>query len=189
MSDLPKDVRVFERLFGPIYYEMPEPWQNLHTVDGRHHYFGEAEVLRGENFLMRILASLLRLPPSSNVPVELIIEKQGDGETWSRLFGESHFKTYLFLKEEDKDIFAEDIFVRERFGPISFGIALTIDNNRVYWAIAKWWLFGLPLPKLFAPISNTIEYIDDQGRYAFDIDLSVIFFGRLIAYRGWLKTD
>ena len=46
----------------------------------------------------------------------------------------------------------------------------------------------MPLPKFLAPLSQTKEFIDDKGRYAFDIDLSVPLFGRLIAYRGWLET-
>ena len=52
-----------------------------------------------------------------------------------------------------------------------------------------WWLFGVKLPKALVPISKTIEYVDNEGRYAFDIDLHIRFLGPLIAYKGWLDVE
>lgn len=176
---------LFQRLFKEQFARMPVPWQNFHNAIGEHQFEGEAEVLRGQNFVTSLLAFLLRLPPASEVPVKLVIRKKGEGETWARHFGDHFFQTFLFLHNETKNSDGQ-FLLRERFGPFCFGIALTVHAETVQWSIDRWWFAGVPLPKFLAPLSQTKEFIDDKGRYAFDIDLSVPLFGRLIAYRGWL---
>jgi hypothetical protein len=178
---------LFQRLFKDHFVRLPDPWQTFHTAIGEHQFDGEAEVLRGSNFITTFLAFLLRLPPASEVPVKLVIQKKREGETWARHFGDHFFQTYLFLGEETKNSDGQ-FLLRERFGPFCFGIALTAHSETVEWRIDRWWFFGVPLPKFLAPLSQTKEFIDDKGRYAFDIDLSVPLFGRLIAYRGWLNV-
>lgn len=179
---------LFQRLFSTQFEMMPRPWQIFHTATGHHVYEGEAEVIRGESLILRGLATLLRLPPSSKVPVKLLIEKQGLGESWSRYFGQSFFSTVLNLDEKNETA-KVGFYLRERFGPLCFGIVLTVEDKTVVWSIDRWWFFHIPLPKFFAPRSETKEFVDDEGRYAFDIDLSVPFLGRLIAYRGWLNVE
>ena len=183
-----KEGSLFPQLFASRFSSMPQAWQKFHTVSGEHCYEGEAEVIRGESLLLRILASVLRLPPTSKVPVKLVIKKEEDFERWSRFFGDSFFSTVLF-SDEKKTSGQQYYYLRERFGPLCFGIVLTVEAETVIWRIDRWWFFKMPLPKLFAPKSETKEFIDTHGRYAFDIDLSVPFLGRLIAYRGWLVVD
>lgn len=178
---------LFQRLFKDNFARLPGPWQKFHSAIGIHQFEGEAEVLRGGHLVTSTLAFLLRLPPASKVPVKLVIEKKGEGETWARYFGDHFFQTFLFLGEETRNSDGQ-FLLRERYGPFCFGIALTAHTETVEWSIDRWWFFGVPLPKFLAPLSQTREFIDDEGRYAFDIDLSLPLFGRLIAYRGWLKT-
>ncbi len=183
-----EETSLFPSLFASRFSSMPLPWQIFHTVTGEHIYEGEAEVIRGENFLLQIMAILLRLPPTSKVPVRLILKKQGEFESWSRHFGDSFFSTVLFLDEKNHSDHNR-FFLKERYGPLCFGIVLKVQDDMVFWDIDRWWLFGLPLPQLLAPKSQTKEFLNAQGRYAFDIDLSVPLLGRLIAYRGWLKVQ
>ena len=178
---------LFHRLFKDHYQTMPTPWQKFHKATGVHQFEGEAEVLRGQNFVTSLLAFLLRLPPAAQVPVRLVIQKKGEGETWSRYFGDSHFQSFLFLDDLTQNEKGQYL-LRERFGPFCFGIALTLEQQSIQWTIDRWWVLGVPMLKLLAPLSQTKEFIDEQGRYAFDIDLSVPLFGRLIAYKGWLVT-
>lgn len=182
------DTSLFQRLFKTQFQTMPKPWQIFHTAIGHHEFEGEAEVIRGKNIILQALATLLRLPPTSKVPVKLVIEKQGLGESWARYFGKSFFSTVLYL-DEKKETAEDGFYLRERFGPLCFGIVLTVEDKTVVWSIDRWWFFHIPLPKFFAPRSKTKEFVDDEGRYAFDIDLSVPFLGRLIAYRGWLNVE
>ena len=184
---------LFKRLFLDHYNSMPRPWRTLHDCTDLHFFNGEAEVIRGGNFFTTLFAMILRLPPSSQVSVQLRLEKAGEGEIWSRRFGDSHFETYLYLdssrnnKQASSD--QSEFYLIEKYGPISFGIQLKQQIDCVEWSIDKWWFWGVPLPAVFAPLSETKEFIDEEGRYAFDIDLSLPFFGRLIAYRGWLETE
>jgi len=177
---------LFQRLFTTRFNSMPLPWQIFHKAVGQHEFEGESEVLRGESLILQLLATLLRLPSTSQVPIKLVIEKKGEGERWSRYFGKSYFSTYLYLDDKNKP-YEEHFYLRERFGPLCFGLVLSIEDETVFWRIDRWWFFSVPLPKFFAPRSQTKEFIDAKGRYAFDIDLSVPLLGRLIAYRGWLK--
>ena len=50
------------------------------------------------------------------------------------------------------------------------------------------WVF-LGLPRFLAPRSDTREYQDEQGRFRFDVRLSLPLIGLLAHYRGWLMPE
>lgn len=187
-----KQASLFKRVFGPAYFTLPSGWQQLHDVNDHHVYHGEAEVERGTHWVTKLLASLLRLPPSSVVPVGLYFTRHGEGEIWERRFGDSGFKTYLSepavsaLPLDEPGTFN----LNERFGPLNFTITLRIEEDKVRWDLDSCKFLGISFPGFLVPVSETVEFIDPStGRYCFDIDLSLFYFGRLIAYRGFVELD
>lgn len=185
----PSEDMLFLELFGNRFEEMPKAWKKFHMVTGTHCHCGEAVVRRGSNLMMRLLATVVRLPPISKVGVELTIVKSGNGESWQRVFGSSVFKTQLSPARGGGDLRLE-----ECFGPFRFEVQLIVGNDDalgkiVNWEIINWWFLGIRLPQWLAPISKTIEFQDSEGRYGFDIDLELRFFGRLISYQGWLVIE
>lgn len=76
--------------------------------------------------------------------------------------------------------------LRERFGPLSFVIRLHVADDRVEWPIVSWRFLGLPIPVTLAPKSQTAEFVDEDGRFRFDVAISVPLVGPVVRYRGWL---
>ena len=172
---------LFRFIFGPRFDRLPAAWQQFHSVKDRHIYEGEAEVARGTGFVASVLCLLLRLPQTGAVPVQLVLEKEGKGERWARTFGASSFETRLSPAHSERGY-----FLYERFFPFCFFVELEVVGETVGWHLRGWRFFGVPLPRLFIPKSKTVERVDAEGRYQFDIELSLPLFGRLIAYQGWL---
>ncbi len=175
---------LFREIFGPRFDDMPKVWRVFHSVSAKHCYHGEAEVVRGKGVLIKMLSWVLKLPPTSRVPVVLTVEKHNQTEVWRRQFGASAFSTALSLANGETSF-----CLYETYFPFRFCVALDVEKTKVHWSLHDWWFLGVRLPKALMPISKTIEYIDEEGHYAFDINLRIRFLGPLIAYRGWLEVE
>ena len=79
--------------------------------------------------------------------------------------------------------------MRERFGPLSFDIALKAEEGRLTYPVVAGRCAGLPLPRVLLPVSDTAESVDAKGRVTFDVAVSLPWFGRIVRYRGWLVPD
>lgn len=171
----------FYRVLGEQFYQLPKSWQAFHTFTGEQHYEGRAQVARGKGFA-NLIASIMGLPKAGgDVRVILQTTAVRGGERWQRQFGSSCFETILY--RADNAVFG---YFYEQFGPLRFSINVSVKEATLEWQIVGWSFFGLPLPRFFTPISETIEFEDELGSYSFDIDLKLKLFGRLIAYKGWL---
>ncbi len=172
---------LFCSIFGKDFYKLPATWQQFHTVENCHVYEGMSAVERGEGLFVGLLCRALGFPPTSEVPVRLIVERRGEGERWQRVFGSSGFSTTLIAARGEGPI-----CLYECLFPFRFCVELIASDNQVSWRLVRWWFLGLPLPRFLMPRSQTVEFVDEKGRYSFDIQLDIAFFGPLIAYRGWL---
>ena len=138
---------------------------------------------RGTGFLPRLVASLFGFPPAtSSIAVGVTKEKTGRGEKWTRRFGEKSFVSHLSRKPGD----GQGV-LRERFGPFSFILKLAARNGRVEWPVERWRFLGIPMPRALMPKSETSEEIGRDGRFRFDVSISVPFAGLVVRYRGWLE--
>jgi hypothetical protein len=52
--------------------------------------------------------------------------------------------------------------------------------------VKREWFLGVPVPKVFRPQSDAREFVDEQGRFNFDVKITLPFVGLLAHYRGWL---
>lgn len=75
----------------------------------------------------------------------------------------------------------------ESFGRINFAMAVTEREGRMALVLRNWDIAGLPLPRFLLPSSSAFEHGAD-GRFNFDVDISLPLFGRVVHYQGWLEA-
>ena len=134
----------------------------------------------------RLAAAVFGLPSAADqVPVVVEIEPDAQGrERWRRDFGGRWFASSLSAAPAPGRVI-------ERFGLLAFELDLPVGAAGVLgMPVLAWRIGALRLPRAWAPVSSTREYVDDAGRFAFDVELRLPFgLGRLTRYRGWLVPD
>ncbi|MFG1346590.1 DUF4166 domain-containing protein [Xanthobacter autotrophicus DSM 431] len=175
---------LFAHALGPDFARLPHPVKDLHTVVDLRRWRGMAEVSNGPGRLARLVRMLMRFPKAGRaVPVEVTMERLGEGEVWTRSFAGRRFRSHLSCRPEGAG------GVRERFGPFSFDIGLSVRDGRLLYPVAAGRLFGLPLPRALLPVSTSFEEADDAGRATFDVAIALPLAGAIVRYRGWLRPD
>ena len=53
----------------------------------------------------------------------------------------------------------------------------------------RWRFLGIAMPRGLAPTSQSSEEIGRDGRFRFDVSISLPFVGPVIRYRGWLEPS
>ena len=176
---------VFEENLGRETFEMmPAALRALHGHAGVPVWSGQSEVKAAGRFLPRLLAKLFGFPASgSEIPVTVTVDRDTDEdgsgrEAWVRNFSGQRFSSVL-RHHQDGTFW-------ETFGPFSFRLGLAADRNGLVMPVTGWKLGALPLPRFLAPRSRTREYEDEQGRFCFDVELTLPGLGLFAHYKGWL---
>jgi hypothetical protein len=172
---------LMERVLGGDFAKLPPAMRRLAEVHDIDRFVGMASVERGTGLLSRLIGGIIGFPPITDaVEVEVTKTVTAAGETWTRRFGDRSFVSHLSHRV------AEHGILRERFGPMSFSIKLTLNGERVLWPVERWRYFGIPMPRALRPKSDTVESIDEQGRFRFHVDISLPVVGFVVRYQGWL---
>ena len=175
----PAGAPLYARVLGDAYARLPAEVRALH--DDPAPMEGKATVTRGRNPLGQLLAALLGFPQAGHVPVRVAFVRGEDGaEVWRRDFGGKSFKSRQF---EGRGRWAG--LIRERFGPVTVGLAPVVKPGKLELVVRRWSLFGVVLPTALAPRGPAFEHVLD-GHFAFDVTIAHPLFGVLVAYRGWL---
>jgi Domain of unknown function (DUF4166) len=174
------DQALFPGLLGDHWHQLAIPVQCMHGDAKRVLARGAADVEGATHLPARCLRRLLGLPePGLQQALEVMIERNGTRETWTRRFALGQMRSVL-------DRVIDTPLLREQLGPITLRFELLRDDNVIDWRLSGARIFGLPLPRaLFGEVLSRSGERD--GRYTFDIDTRLPLFGRLIAYRGWLE--
>lgn len=183
-----------ERAVGPALFEtvlgvqavamMPAAIRAFHANDVEPVWQGRAEVTRGNGAGIGLICRLFGLPAAgTELPVTVSVTR-GDSlddncEIWTRNFAGQRFQSRLRVDRSGE--------LREAFGPFSFTLAAVGNRDGLVLPIAGWRVFGLPLPRFLMPSAQARETVDADGRFRFDVKLTLPFFGLLAHYRGWLK--
>ncbi|MET1411500.1 DUF4166 domain-containing protein [Roseibium sp. HPY-6] len=172
---------LFRRALGHEFDKLPATVRALHSVVGKHDWIGEARVTRGSSVLGKLVCRLIGFPPESKqTPVSVTIERQQDAEIWHRDFGGKCFSSTLTLRNDQSRG-----HVYERFGLMKFNIDLTFDGERLHFPVTRASLLGIPLPGWLLPRSEATEF-QDNGRFNFDVMVSLPGIGQLVRYQGFL---
>lgn len=176
---------MFHAALGDAYERLHPALQDLHRVAGSRVFRGHSQVRRGSGVLASLVCALFSFPkPSEHVDVTVRMERHGEAERWTRVFGGSVFHSVLRAgRPRGSGV------VWERFGPFAFAIGLVVsaDGTRLEYPVQRGVLLGcIPIPKPLLPVSQTAESVDERGRPRFDMSVSIPLVGFVVGYRGTL---
>ncbi|TPJ46117.1 SDR family oxidoreductase [Mesorhizobium sp. B2-7-1] len=178
-DDTDKAKALYPDLLGDAWTDLPAEIRAMH--EGAAMADGRASVERGGGMLSRLAARLIGFPSAgTDIPVKVRFDIGADGETWTRTFGAHRFSSRQFPGSG-----RSERLLCERFGPLTFAMALVVDENRLRLALRRWSFLGLPLPMWLCPRSNAYETVED-GRFRFHVEISHPAAGLIVRYRGWL---
>lgn len=173
-------VPLFEQVLGAGFGQLPAQLRALHSVRQRQRWSGRGEVVRGTHWLVAPCAWLVRLPPSSSVPVSVEFVVDATGERWNRQFGAARMHSTLWQRKGR---------LFEQLGTVRFRFGLRVKDGQILWRAERAWAFGLlPLPASWFAQAHCHER-EQAGRYEFLVDVSMPLIGRLIRYEGWLLPE
>ena len=159
-------------------------WLPRRIVGCRWHGIWVLRISRGgtDRGGMRVLGigpdgPVMRFPPeAADVPLTVRMDRRGDAEVWIREFAGCRFRSTLRLHRGQ---------MTERFGALTFAIALRVQGGVLQYPVTKGWFLGIPMPRWALPRSDTAEGADG-GRATFDVALSLPVIGPVVRYQGWL---
>lgn len=172
---------LYRRVLGNSYDMLPAPLRRLHDIVGPAAAAGTASVTRGNGMLARLVAACAGFPRAGeNVSVQVAFRTAAGGETWRRTFAGRSFAS---AQEEGSGRWQH--LIVERFGPLSFALALVVEGGRLRLVMRGWRALGVPMPVALAPRIDSFEHAED-GRFNFHVEIGHRLTGPIVCYRGWL---
>jgi Domain of unknown function (DUF4166)/Saccharopine dehydrogenase NADP binding domain len=184
--DWPLRRSIFADALGRDAYEaLPERLRAFHGAFGYPVWRGRADVDAATGLLARLVGGIIGLPVSGrNVPVTVTVERffsangRAPDETWTRNFDGKIFSSRLATGRKRE--------VTETFGPIAFTLGVAASNGGLSLPVTGWRFGGILMPRVLAPRSESREFTGEDGRFHFDVRISLPWLGLLAHYRGWL---
>jgi hypothetical protein len=173
---------LYQRILGDAWHELPAPVRTMHQCASPQVAAGRADVRRGRNLLARMVATVIGFPAAGEqVPVRGEFTPSARGERWTRTFADRSFASF-----QSEGGGASAHLLRERFGPLTFDLALVVDDAKLRLVVRHWSLWGLPLPLILAPGGDSFEMVVDD-RFHFHVEIRQRLIGLIVSYRGWLE--
>jgi hypothetical protein len=180
-DDTPIEQPLYARVLGSAWDELPVAIRNMHDVGGAAAAEGRASVERGRGFLARVAAAVIDFPQTAaDVAAQVRFTAANGGEIWTRQFGRQTFSSRQFPGRG-----RSQHLLCERFGALTFAIALVLEQERLRLVLRRWSVFGMPLPLWLAPRAVSHEAAED-GRFRFYVEIGHPLCGLIVRYAGWL---
>lgn len=178
---LPDGAPLYERILGSAWKELPAEIRAMHQVETTALAEGRAGVERGQGFLARLAGAVIGFPAATaDTPVRVRFDVTHGVETWTRSFGAETFHSAQFAGTGQ-----DEVLLYERFGPLSFAMALVLKDGRLSLVLRHWRAFGIPMPMFLCPRSTAHESVE-EGRFHFHVEIGHPLTGLIVRYRGWL---
>jgi hypothetical protein len=175
---------LYAQILGGAWDRLPAEIRAMHDFGDVAVAEGRGDVERGGGVLARLVGLVMGFPKASpDTPVQVRFTVTNGVETWTRRFGADSFSSRQFAGGG-----RSDRLVCERFGPLTFAMALVVDGERLSLDLRRWSLFGLPMPMSLCPRCEAYEVVE-AGRFRFHVALSHPWMGPIIRYRGWLVPN
>lgn len=181
MRGMTTDESLFPALLGPVWAGLAAPVRRAHGGRSSIVLRGEADVVGSDSRAARLLRQLLGVPaPGPAQPLIVEIERDDDGEWWTRRFARGRMQSRLSAGPDRR--------LHERLGPVLLCFRLEADGGAIHWHLLGARLLGLPLPRGW--LGHVLARSGADGdRYAFTVEASLPGIGRWIGYRGTLEVD
>lgn len=171
---------VFASALGAGFTRMPAIVREVHAPAPSIELSGRADIEGAAGLFAKTVALLFGFPRSqSDAEARVRIEQAGDAEIWTRTFGATFRSRVAATGEPGR--------LTERFGPVTFDLAITADETGFSLAVLGWRFLGLPVPARLAPTTMARGFARDDGAYGFDIEIRLPGGARLVRYSGWLR--
>jgi hypothetical protein len=172
---------LYTRILGDAWRALPAQIRDMHDVGDRAAAEGRARVERGRGILARLACAVIGFPQSTpDTSVGVQFDAANGVESWTRTFGSDRFSSRQFAGRG-----RSERLLCERFGALTFAMALVVAGERLALVLRRWSIFGLPLPMWLCPRSDSYESTE-QGRFNFHVSISHPLTGLIIRYDGWL---
>lgn len=173
---------LFMQVLRDAWHRLPLAIKGIHEVNAPRNYHGLASVSRGTSWIARLIGRMMGFPASgTRVSVDVSMDKTETGETWTRNFSGHQFSSTMSYHANDADW-----LLWERFGPIRIGMALAIEEERLWYIPQEWSFFRVPLPRTLLPSGQMYESVVDD-RFNFHVEIRVPLAGHVVTYDGWLQ--
>jgi hypothetical protein len=175
---------LYKRILGEAWQALPAPVAAMHSIRGERQLAeGVARVEAGTNIFARLLAAVYGFPrPGEHVPVRVSFQQRDGGEVWERDFAGQRFSTFQYAGKGH----ADKLLV-ERFGPVTFWLALVLKQGKLHLVTRRWSVFGIPLPLALAPNSSVYESAEGDD-FCFHVEVKHWLAGLLVRYEGKLRV-
>ncbi len=181
-DELRGDVPLYRAILGDAWNALPQAVRDIHGSVATSTVAGRATVVRGRGVLARAIAAIFGFPPSADdVELKVTFKRARGGEIWQREFGGHRFTSVQFAGKG-----RYEGLLCERFGPLTFGIALVLANRELGLVVRRWSVLGIPLPRRLAPRVDSFETAA-QRRFEFSVAIALPLAGPLVHYSGWLE--
>ncbi len=178
-----REAGLFVSALGPSMDAMPPLLRDVHAGVRTRILRGRVDVTGASTLAGRMIAWLFRFPRQQNdLAADVVLTPQNSSEVWTRRFGGATFRSRLRRDDGSGRL-------TEQFGPFVMLLHIAAHENGFNLNATGWRLGALPLPRFLAPRSQARAFIDDTGRYRFDVPISLPLIGSLVHYRGWLIAD
>ncbi len=162
------------------YRLLPGALRAFHDQNAPPVWTGKADIDASKSLAARLMRALFGFPPSGHdVSVTVSVDRDREGETWTRNFGGKCFSSRLTYEGGN--------IISERFGPFRILLGLSARDGEIQMPVVGWRVGRIKLPLFLAPKSETREFVGDDGRFHFDVAIRVPLVGLLAHYRGWLE--
>jgi hypothetical protein len=169
---------LFRRLLGGGMDALPPALQAVHDAHDNQCWHGVAEVTLSRNPVARLLCVMMRLPAEGrHVPVAVRFERTGKGERWHRTFAGRRYRS---------DLFARGIHMVERMGAATNIFRVSTDEGQLCLDLEGFRFLGVPMPRYLRPHCHARDR-EENGRYVFDIPVSIPWLGFVIRYTGHIE--
>ena len=172
---------LYAQLLGSAWQQLPQPIRTLHSVNSHAVFEGRAAVDRGSGLMANLAALMFGFPKAGpEVPLSVRFDVAGGAEKWTRSFAGHTFSSLQFAGRGRCER-----LLCERFGPVTFAMALVTQGAQLHLVLRRWAVIGIPLPLKWGPRSIAFEAADQQ-RFCFHVEISHPWIGLIVRYRGWL---
>jgi hypothetical protein len=163
---------------------VPAEIREMHDVLDHASASGRASVEHGRSPLARLIAAVIGFPEaSSDTPVIVRFASANGEKSWTRTFGSKSFTS-----RQIAGLGHQQFLLCERFGPLTFAMALVVQSARMALVLRRWSCFGIALPLWLGPRIFAYEAVE-SGKFRFHVEINHWLTGLIIRYRGWLERD
>lgn len=172
---------IYRTILGDAYQHLPQPVQDLHDLSDHAVWRGTANIQRGRG-LAGLFGTMMSMPPAGeDIPVTVTFTRNGKKEIWQRDFAGACFSTRQWAKNG---------FLYESLrggGLLVFRLVSSPESLTLVLEDMRMW--GIPVRWLLRPEITATESVEN-GRFCFDVRLSLWPLGFIVAYHGTLEpTD